>query len=381
MNGIRQVIPRKIKEGRILRGLTASKFADLIGVTRQAVSKYETGKSNPKPEIMLNIIEVLKLPLSFFYDKTDNYSYEVTTYFRKYKSTNKMTRDMIKQQNKLVYKIFRMVEGYVNFPMLNLPNELNKYVKEGNYSLNEIELIASILRTNWNLGNEPIKNLTYTMEKNGFIITRKLFNSLEVDACSEMINGTPFIFLSSDKNNCVRSRFNLAHELGHMILHMHMFEDDFENSKTYDQMESEAHAFAGAFLLPRDSFGQEIMSTNLDHLTLLKKRWRVSIQCMTTRAYQMDYFSENQYTRVYKMLGRMRMRKNEPLDKSLLPEKPVMFKQSIELLIKNNILTQQQLKDIIRINGEEIEDILSLEKGTLANDNTIVKLTSIKKEA
>uniref|UniRef100_UPI000A5CA4A8 ImmA/IrrE family metallo-endopeptidase n=1 Tax=Vibrio campbellii TaxID=680 RepID=UPI000A5CA4A8 len=66
-----------------------------------------------------------------------------------------------------------------------------------------------------------------------------------IDAMSQRIDGMPVLFFVNVNAPADRLRHTLAHELGHMVLHTITFADD-------DEMEQEADAFAGAFLVPAD---------------------------------------------------------------------------------------------------------------------------------
>ena len=53
-------IGKNIRTLRIRRGLTQDELAEALFVTRQTVSNYETGRSRPDVEMLLNIARVLE---------------------------------------------------------------------------------------------------------------------------------------------------------------------------------------------------------------------------------------------------------------------------------------------------------------------------------
>ena len=53
-----------IAEQRKLRSLTQKQFADMLGVTDKAVSRWETGKSYPDTETLEKISEVFEVSIS-----------------------------------------------------------------------------------------------------------------------------------------------------------------------------------------------------------------------------------------------------------------------------------------------------------------------------
>lgn len=81
----------------------------------------------------------------------------------------------------------------------------------------------------------------------------------------------PYVLLSSDKGNGFRSQFDLAHELGHLVLHKGI--ERSTDPQRYKLMEDQAHRFAGAFLLPAETFAADVKTpVTLDSLLLLKQR-------------------------------------------------------------------------------------------------------------
>ena len=107
------------------------------------------------------------------------------------------------------------------------------------------EAAALSLRQSWGLGEQPIKNMVHLLESNGIRVFSLAENCVEVDAYSVWRGPRPFIFLNMGKSG-ERRRFDAAHELAHLVLHRHGCPNGVEAEK-------EAHAFAGAFLMPTAS--------------------------------------------------------------------------------------------------------------------------------
>src|SRR5699024_3355284 len=110
------------------------------------------------------------------------------------------------------------------------------------------------------------------------------FSDMTIDACSTWDkDNRPFVFLNYDKGSAVRSRFDLAHELGHLLLHSQIKESDFNKRSIYKRIEQEANYFASSFLLPEESFGNDLQINSLSHYIVLKEKWKVSIAAMIYR--------------------------------------------------------------------------------------------------
>jgi transcriptional regulator with XRE-family HTH domain len=61
----------RIRERRIMLGLTQQQLADLIGVTYQQAHKYERGISRVSAGRLFEIARVLSVPVSYFFDGLD----------------------------------------------------------------------------------------------------------------------------------------------------------------------------------------------------------------------------------------------------------------------------------------------------------------------
>ena len=58
--------PKQLSKARIARGLTMAELAKEIGVSRQSISKYEMGTSEPRGENLISLVNTLDFPLSYF---------------------------------------------------------------------------------------------------------------------------------------------------------------------------------------------------------------------------------------------------------------------------------------------------------------------------
>lgn len=191
------------------------------------------------------------------------------TYFRSIKSTSKKERISFEQKVHFINEIVVELSKYIEFPSLDLPTELiNEY--KVNIDFNGIEEIALKLRDYWNLGKGPIKNLSNILLKKGIIISRVELKTEQVDTFSKWIDRKPYIVIGADKGCAVRSRFDLAHELGHIILHAHIEEDEFKAN--INKIEKEANHFASAFLMPEDEFVKDIYNISLSSFLYLKEK-------------------------------------------------------------------------------------------------------------
>ena len=163
-----------------------------------------------------------------------------------------------------------------------------------------------------------------------------------------------------------RIRFDMAHELGHILLHP--WSEDLEaiTKDEFKARERQANMFASAFLLPRDSFGKDIASypTDLKYYQFLKNKWKVSIQAMIYRTHQLGIMSDNQYQYLMRQVSKNGWRIKEPGDVPYSLNENI-FQGAIDLLIEQNVLTAKEILDLFKKNGvtlypEDMEELLHL---------------------
>jgi transcriptional regulator len=382
MNDERKVIPYRIKQARVSRGLSMVELSELVSVSKQAISQYEMGKNAPSKAILNSIAMVLRYPISFFYKPVPvNENASSAVFFRSRKTARVKALSAAREKIEIFREINDYLEQYVDFPILNLPKIT--YEDEGINPIDneQIEQYALILREYWGLGKGPIDNLISIVQKNGIMVSKMQLRLNKLDAFSVWFDNKPFIFLSSDKDTNVRIRFDIAHELGHLLMHADYYsEEDLKNSAIHEKLENEADRFAGAFLLPKESFSKDVFSTSIDHFIQMKAKWVVSIGCMIYRCDTLGILSSNQIKYLKdQMTTRVYWRK-EPLDREMPVEKPFAHKQAILLLLENGIITPGQLVEETGCSAEEIEQYCYLDKGTLTtkSDSKIIALKESK---
>lgn len=366
----------RLQSARRYRGMTITELANNIEVTKQSISQFENGQISPQFDTLMKITNILKFPREYFYEE-DKIDIKLgNTYFRALSKMSKKEESMQKEKTKILGKLFNFLNEYIEFPSLNLP-EFDEELS--------VEDKAFKLREYWGLGEEPISDIIYVLEKNGIIVSSIHTNSDNIDAFSQQqnINGQKryIIVLGNDKFSATRRQFSAAHELGHIILHDGFLEIENMTREEIRNMENEAHAFAAAFLLPKSAFSNDIKfyPTNLDYYKQLKKKWKTSISAMLVRANHLDILSYSSYQSIIKKMNRLGWRTEEPLDDTLVMSKPTVLRRAIDILLDNDILDETEIVKELSATGlslsrEEIEILLGLDEGKLAPQNIEPKI-------
>lgn len=362
----RLLIPSRLRDARKVARLSQEELGALVGVTRQSVSAYERGDKVPEPTTFQKISQVLGQPVAYFTNGGgDGFGVFSTRFYRKCGPDTARRNDACAVLGEWFVQTARYIDTFVTLPSV----ELTEAAPEGGrstYTVEQIDDIALSLRAKWGLGAGPISNVLALLEAKGIIVCRYELQGENVEAFS-FWNGTrPFIFMASDKESGVRLRYDLAHELGHLVLHRWVEQNEIYNPGRLKVVEAEANRFAGAFLLPKTSFPNEVYTTRLDAFLPLKERWRVSIQSMVYRCRDLDIIDADQYLNLYKQISFRKWRKKEPLDdpRHIPLEQPKLLRRAMELIIEKR-KHPDEIANELHLSREWVETFCNLPEGAL----------------
>jgi Zn-dependent peptidase ImmA (M78 family) len=349
-------------------------LADHLGVHRSAVSHYERGEQTPRPEVMRQIEAVLDLPAQYFW-RVPAPERRRKLFWRSISAATKSARVTAQSRYIWLEEIVRYLREYVNFPAVNFP-DFKTPTRPAHISEEMIEELALHTRRFWKLGNGAISNVVWLLENNGAIITRTKLEANTLDAFSEWhpSENVPYFILGADKNVAARSRFDIAHELGHVILHRYIEAACVGRNTDHSLIERQANRFAGAFLLPEEAFSSDFFSASLDTFQALKPKWGVSIQLMIHRAHDLDLISDEQAKRLWINCTRRGWRITEPLDDRLPVEEPRLLRRAFEMLIAERVHTRAEILSALPYSISDVEELAGLPEGFLTEKPVTVSL-------
>ena len=387
---------QRLKEALQFREKKMTELADETGISKQSLSLYANGGNVPPFDNVIKIARVLEFPTDFFMSEDLCTVSTGNTYFRSQASATKKSRNAQKIKLEYVSKMYEVILNYMNVPELNLPDTTGINIPDdiadvdSEQAIKEIEKLSKLVREYWNLGNGPIENLQYVLQSNGIIVTGFRDVDIGIDAFSQQITidgkMVYIIALSIGTKPIERLRFDMAHELGHILMHT-WGEDNEEISKDeFNVREKQANMFASALLLPKETFSKSISAypTNIDYYLALKKKWKVSMQAMMYRTRQLDIISANQFQYMMRIMSKNRYRTHEPGDK---PGEigDTIFQAALDMLFEGGYLTVRDLlKEFgrygIYLSQSDFENLMYLREGTLYQEPKIVPFMTIKKD-
>lgn len=330
--------PERLVQARLARGMKKVDLADLVGVTPAAIGQYEGGHIKPSADVLGRLAVALQFPAPFFEaGRPMNSLSEERAHFRRLRSTSTSARSRQVARLALLEELVARIEQDVELPTVSIPVlDLEKGDRT------EIEGLASLTRSRWDLGQGPIANVIALLESKGCVVVRLVSETEGIDAYSRWSGPRPVVVLTMDKRDAARSNFDAAHELGHLVMH----HDPQPGSRV---AEDQAQMFAAAFLMPADAICAELPTRfDLPAFVELKHRWRVSIQALLYRARILRTISEAAYKRAMTRISLWGWRTGEPSSISDV-EDPYVLAASLTLLREQRGLDPSAIADELSI--------------------------------
>lgn len=295
--------PARLELARKARGWQKAELAEAISVSPPAVSQYELGHAKPSPAVLAQMALALGFPVGFFARGRPRVRAEASgAHFRSLRRTTHRQRDRALAFAEFTWEISAVLERRVKFPVIDLPS----IDVRPDADRSEIELVAQRVRDSWSVSPGPIPSMVRLLESRGVLVSRLLAETQNVDAFSCHFPGRPVIVLTSDKRDVARSRFDAAHELGHLVMH-----HDAEPGNRV--IEEQAHAFAAAFLMPRDQIIKSLpRKVDWARLVQLKGIWGVSIAALLYRSRILGILTDTSYRRAVTYMASQGWRTEEP---------------------------------------------------------------------
>lgn len=360
------------------RRLTQAQLASLVGVSPATVSKWRAGTQAPEREALDRLAGVVNVtPEWFTRPPAEKVSLPL---FRSNASAHVTARAMLEARMEWAQDIVLALTEFVDFPALNLPSR--NFTDPEQITHEEIELAAAECRDLWRLGRSAVQDLALAIEGAGVVLIREETGIAQIEGLSawSAVLGRPLVLLSADKDNGYRSRFDLAHELGHLILHRHIARPT--DRERHKELEQQAHRFAGAFLLPAETFASEVrMPVTLDDLLLMKRRWGVSVGAILMRLRALKLLDDDGAQALFKRRSARWGAKTEPGDGDRAPERPRLLRRTIDLLVDENVMPLEAIPRHLGLASHDIEMLAGLPEGYFQGRGNVVQLARIRQSA
>lgn len=311
---------------RHLAGLRKSELAQAVGMSPSAVTGWEQGTRRPSGPTVAQLSLRLGVEPSFFTVAAETVAAPTgPPHFRSLRSTSQLARDQALAYGQLAFGIAAGLERHVEFPDVDLspfPIDTEDLDCDGP------EQAAQLVRERWDLGDGPIGHLLRLVENHGVLVVFSPAKGASVDAFSFDSDRRPIVVLNPLKQDYYRQRFDLAHELGHLVMHA-----DAEPGGRI--VEEQANRFASELLMPAEQLGpllpRAINASAWADLARLKEQWGVSMQALLFRARRLGALGDVAYRNAMMTVSARGWRRSEPGQVKVL-EQPSLLPRAVELL-------------------------------------------------
>ncbi|PTV54852.1 XRE family transcriptional regulator [Acinetobacter seifertii] len=346
-NGLELKLLRQFNE------LSLEELGSKLDYTRQYLHKVETGQTQPNDHFIDKMAHFFNVPQSFFMQLKPVLQ-EEQIHFRSNRTAKISYKQIVIARGEYIKRLTEYLDSKLRLPKYDIHNSDDEPVSQDMV----IESIAEKCREKWGLGLGPISNMVRLCELHGIIVTTFPSVSNEVDALS-LATKRPIFVRNEAKESVCRQRFDLAHELGHLVLH--------DGIVTGDRLtESQANHFASALLIP-----QVMMRThfptwykngryNWTKLSEFKQTWKVSKAAILYRAKQLGLLTQEQYTSGVIYLKKTGEAITEKEDHLISKEKPELLQACFVMLAKKKIFAEDIATEL-NVNANFLENLVGLD--------------------
>jgi Zn-dependent peptidase ImmA (M78 family)/DNA-binding XRE family transcriptional regulator len=277
MQDIKQIVAGNLTRFRKGSSITMERLAERVGVTRQTIHNYETGKTLPDSQVLSGLAAALGITL----DDLLRQSADVPNFrFRAHAS--------FARKPQFAAQVIRLLEEYAALERAvgvaaYTPESIPCHRVDADNE-RRIEAVAGQFRHRLDLGDGPIVNLFQAAEAIGLKVLRKPAPADHFFGLSAASADCGAFILVNSSVSVERQLFTLAHEIGHLIFHRGEYLDvlvEYGDKEEEKAREEVADHFASHLLVPQEALEQALEKTR--SLRDLKVQFRVSYKVILMR--------------------------------------------------------------------------------------------------
>jgi len=342
---MKEIVSQKIKQGRVLNAMSLQELADLIGVSKQMISKYEKGNSMPSSKALIQLAKAMKVKLDYFFVPSSVELGEVN--FRKKNSFSVKKVNALKEDIKIRLSDYLEIEN-----ILQIDNSFDNPLKRKKVtSLENIEQVVKELRDEWEIGYDPLHNIIQLLEDNEIKVIEIDEPQNNFDGLATIINEKYPVIVVNRNFSVERKRFTLLHELGHLLLDLPKCDTKFE--------EQICNRFASEFLLPKSmvlkEFGEGRETISFKELIEVQRKYGISIRAIIYKLKDCNILSENRVTEFYKKLNfDSRLKHEVDAERFQTPEISNRYEQLVYRALSQELISSSKAASLLKININEV---------------------------
>lgn len=341
-----QINFRNLQLARESRGLTQVELsASINGLNQGNLSKMEKGLTPIPESLLISIANTLDYPISFF--EKESQPRELTTaFYRKYTSTPQKQLNVLECKTDIIRRALDELTDAIDIPYFDIPQI------SVSSDLTPVE-IAKRIRLFCGVPKGPIDEIVKLMEAHGIVV-------VFLKDCPEKFSGVsmftgkrfPIMFINEAHSND-RKRFTIAHELGHIVMHLH---DETVYNKDMKDLDKEADLFSSEFCMPKDDCILDLMCLKYSALPVLKMYWKISKAAIVYKAKFLNQITDSQYKYLMVQLSKSGQRKNEHEQVSI--DSPVILNTIYDLYRNELHYSEEDFSSLVGLYPKDIQSLL-----------------------
>jgi len=286
------LVANRIKNARVLKCLSQQNVADEIGISKQMVSKYESGEAIPTSSKFIKLSKLFGLKIDYFFSSFQIELGEIN--FRKKSTFSMKKQSSLKEQIKINLENYLWIED-----SLSIDYTFKNIIQNSKInSIEDVENAVLKLRNEWNIGIDPIHNIIQLLEDKEIKVIELFDVDGKFDGMATYVNDKFPVIVVNGNFLVERKRFTLLHELGHLLLNLP--ECDVKQEENF------CNKFAAEFLFPKQIVVKEFGGKR-DHITLTElistqKKYGISIPAIIYRLVDSEILSKQRHTNFYKKI-------------------------------------------------------------------------------
>jgi Zn-dependent peptidase ImmA (M78 family)/DNA-binding XRE family transcriptional regulator len=272
----------KIEKYRKRIGMTKKDLAEKLDLTPSAVTYYENGARQPSLKAVMKIAKATKVPIEYFLMEKD---YSFSTLSRGKGKLSKEEQQEVSGFQALVENLIHVAEisgfdlsykGSSDYLNKTLSDQDIGKIKE-QLDLPEIVDYESLVEALWLKWRVTVFEMPFQKRTLSAVTIRK---------------GSVYSIFINKGTTPERKLFSLAHELGHILMHLKDNEFIISRLSARDIKEKQANEFAGKFVVPKSVLIQQLNDSAVDinrpNIRKLAGFFNVSYECIVYNLAQIN---------------------------------------------------------------------------------------------
>lgn len=345
------LVAYRIKNARKLKGFSQQEIADELEISKQMVSKYESGTSMPTSSKLIKLSRLFDLKIDYFFSSFKVDIGEVN--FRKKSNFSMKKQDSLKEEIKIKLENYIWIED-----TLSIDYSFKNIIKDDKIeNIEDVENAVLKLRREWNIGEDPIHNIIQLLEDKEIKVIELFDADDKFDGLATYVNNKYPVIVVNGNFPVERKRFTLLHELGHLLLNLQNCEENEE--------ENFCNKFSSEFLLPKNivikEFGGKRDRVTLPELISSQQKYGISIPAIIYRLVDARILSKERQKQFYiKMNLNSSLKKDVNLTRFETPEKSNRYERLVYRALAQENISISKASSLLNKNIEVVKENYAL---------------------